>query len=125
MSNDNSLRHVSSNRQETRQVAIYARSAADADVGTACQQQVREALISLEEPAGVVVYADPRKSGLDPHRPAIRRLLADVRRGRLRRVVVGDVSRLARNVSILNTILTEFQAAGVELVTTRGGQTHV
>ena len=124
MNNDNRLRQIFPDRPEPGEVAIYARSAADDDAGTACQRQVCEALASLEEPAGAAIYTDARKSGLDADRPAIRRLLVDVRRGHLRRVVVRDLSRLARDVSILDTILTEFQAAGVELVTIKGGKTH-
>ena len=124
MLNDNELRKNSSDGPEPRKVAIYARSAADDDAGTACLLQIRDALASLQEPARPAIYTDAGQSGLDLDRPGLRCLLADLRRGGLRCVVVCDVSRLARNVSILDTILTEFQAAGVELVAIKGGKTY-
>ena len=91
MSDLNRLRKRPTPRPQARTDAVYARTAA--------------------------VYADARRSGLDPDRPALRRLLADVPRGGLRRVVVRDLSRLARNATLLQTILDEFRTAGVELVT--------
>jgi DNA invertase Pin-like site-specific DNA recombinase len=74
-------------------------------------------LETLGNPPVPTVYADPRKSGLDANRPALRHLLVDIRRGRLQRVVVRDVSRLARDATLLETILGELRAAGVDLVT--------
>jgi len=97
--------------------AVYARTAADDDAGTACWGQVREALGLVEDAGAAAVYADARSSGLDADRPALRRLVADIRRGRLRRVVVRDLTRLARSATLLQTILGELRAAGVELVT--------
>ena len=117
MSDSNRLRTRPTSRPSGEAVAVYARSAADDDVGTACRAQVREALEMLGNPAGSAVYADPRRSGLDADRPALRRLLADIRRGRLRRVIVRDVARLARSATLLRAILDEFRAASVELVT--------
>lgn len=100
--------------------AVYARMAADDEAGTACQAQVRQALGLIEDPAGALVYADARRSGLYPDRPALRRLLADVRRGGVRRVVVRDLARLARSATLLESILRELRAAGVELLTAEG-----
>ncbi len=105
-------------------VAVYARTAADDEAGTACQAQVRDALELVSDPARAVVYADPRQSGLNADRPALRRLLADARRGGLRRVVVGDVARLARSAALLETILRELRAASVELLTVEGAEHH-
>ncbi|MBI2192072.1 MAG: recombinase family protein [Planctomycetes bacterium] len=104
--------------------AVYARSAADDEAGTACRDQVRQALERVEEPARAAVYADPGASGLDANRPALCRLLADVRRGGLRRVVVRDLARLARSAPLLETILEELRATDVELVTIGEGNRH-
>ena len=104
-------------RPQARTDAVYARTAADDAAGTACLEQVRKALGCVNDHGTAAVYADARRSGLDPDRPALRRLLADVPRGGLRRGVVRDLSRLARNATLLQTILDEFRAAGVELVT--------
>jgi DNA invertase Pin-like site-specific DNA recombinase len=121
-----------SNRLRTRQMsgpkaktdAVYARSAADDDARTACQEQVRRALELAGSPAGAAVYADPARSGLDPDRPGLRRLLAEVRRGGLRCVVVRDLARLARSAALLETILDELRAAGVELLSLEGAERH-
>ena len=104
--------------------AVYARTAADDDAGTACRGQVREALGVVEDAGSAAVYVDARRSGLDADRPALRRLLVDVRRGQLRRVVIRDLSRLTRNAMLLETILGDFRAAGVELVTLEKAKQH-
>lgn len=101
-----------------RTEAVYARTATDDDDGTACRGQVREVLETLGNPPVPTVYADPRKSGLDADRPALRHLLVEIRRGRLQRVAVRDVNRLARDATLLETILGKLRAADVELVIT-------
>jgi len=104
--------------------AVYARTAADDAAGTACRDQVREVLGLVEDAGKAAVYADARRSGLDADRPALRCLLADLRRGRIRRVVVRDVARLARSETVLEIILREVRAAGVELLTVEGAERH-
>ncbi len=110
--------------QDGQRVAVYVRTAADDEAGTACQDQVRRVLELVEQPAPPAVYADAGKSGLDANRPGLQRLLADIRQGSLRCVVVGDIARLARNTTLLETILGELRAAGVELVTVEEGKRH-
>jgi len=117
MSDVNRLRTGPTRRPHAGTDAVYARSAADDEAGTACGDQVREALEFVGAPARAVVYAHAGRSGLDADRPALRRLLADIRRGRLRRVVVRDLTRLARSAALLQTILRELRAAGVDLLT--------
>ncbi|MDR7576680.1 MAG: recombinase family protein, partial [Armatimonadota bacterium] len=90
--------------------------------GTACEAQGREAFGLVEDAGSMAVYADPGKSGLDADRPALRRLLADARRGGLRRVVVRDIARLARSATLLETILGALRAVGVELLTVEGAE---
>lgn len=104
--------------------AVYARTAADDEAGTACRDQVRRALDLVEFPGRAAVYADPEKSGLEADRPGLRRLLADARRGGLRRVVVRDLPRLARSAALLETILGALRAAGVELLTLEEAERH-
>ena len=97
-------------------IAAYARTATDDACGTACQRQVRTAQAAVGPDQVLHIYTDAGRSGLDIHRPGLQRLRADVRRGRLRRVLVQDVARLTRNVAFLATLLDELRAAGVELV---------
>ncbi|GAB4161402.1 MAG: hypothetical protein Fur0037_28030 [Planctomycetota bacterium] len=61
---------------------------------------------------------------MDADRPALRRLLAHVRRGSLRRVIVRDLTRLARSAALLETILREFRYAGAEVLTVEGAERH-
>ncbi len=124
MSDCNSLRTRRAPRRRAKKDAVYARTAADDEAGTACRDQMRRALELLGTPARAAVYADPGNSGLDADRPALRRLLAHVRRGGLRRVVVRDLTRLARSARLLETILRELRAAGVELLTVEGPERH-
>ncbi|MCL6507172.1 MAG: recombinase family protein [Bryobacteraceae bacterium] len=111
-------------RRRARKDAVYARTAADDEAGTACRDQVRRVLEVLGTPARTAVYGVPGRSGLDADRPALRRLLADVRQGGLRRVVVRDLARLARSAALLVMILRELRAAGVELLTVEGAERH-
>jgi DNA invertase Pin-like site-specific DNA recombinase len=124
MSDFNRLQTRPTPEPPARMDAVYARTAADDDTGTACRGQVREALCLVEDAGKAAVYADARGSGLDADRPALRRLLADVRRGRIRRVVVRDLARLARSATVLETILRELRAADVELLTVEGAERH-
>jgi DNA invertase Pin-like site-specific DNA recombinase len=120
MSDSNGLRTRPAPRPRARKDAVYARTAADDEAGTACRDQVRRALEVLGTPASAAVYEDARRSGLDADRPALRRLLAHVRRGGLHRVVVRDLTRLARSAALLR----ELRAAGVELLTVEGAERH-
>jgi DNA invertase Pin-like site-specific DNA recombinase len=109
---------------EARKDAVYTRTAADDEGGTACRDQVGRTLEVLGTPAGATVYADARRSGLDADRPALRHLLPDARRGGLRRLVVRDLARLARSAAPLEPILGELRAADVELLTVEGAKRH-
>ncbi|GAB4137534.1 MAG: hypothetical protein Fur0037_02740 [Planctomycetota bacterium] len=123
MRNSNGLQTRRASWRRARKDAVYARTAADDEAGTACREQVRRALELLGTPARKV-YGDPRRSGLAADRPGLRRLMADVRRGGLRCVVVRDLTRLARSAALLETILGELRAAAVELLTVEGAVRH-
>lgn len=120
----NELRAHGAPLARAKLVAVYARTAADDHTGTACRTQVRETLRLVADCAAAAVYADPARSGLDAGRPGLRRLLTDVRRGGLRRVIVRDLARLARSAAHLGTILGKLRAAGVELLTLEGAERH-
>jgi len=114
-----SVESVSIHRKPRRggTTAIYARSAADDDGGTACMRQVRAACEAASATSRMMVYADAGYSGVNGDRPGLRRLLGDAGRGKFDRLLVCDLSRLARSHSLLVTILNQLQAAGVEVVT--------
>jgi DNA invertase Pin-like site-specific DNA recombinase len=117
MSDSKRLRTRLTRECKAKTDAVYARTAADDEAGTARRDQVRRVLEGLGTPARAAVYGDPGRSGLDADRPALRRLMAEVRRRGLRRVVVRDLTHLARSAALLETILGELRTAGVQLVT--------
>jgi len=61
-------------------------------------------------------YSDRGYSGHDFERPGIKRLMADMRAGWLRVVVIRDVSRLGRNVKLGLQFLDELHDAGGSLL---------
>lgn len=91
-------------------VAIYSRisDARDGDTaGVDRQQRLARELIEARGLAGTVVaYTDSNRSAMTGPRPAYRRLLADLRAGRISAVVVYSPDRLYRRLSSLEELLT-------------------
>lgn len=100
-----------------RRIAIYARTAADDDAGTACAQQVHELRASIAARAEPRIYADAACSGIDDERPGLRGLLGAARRGEIDRLLVRDLARLARSPALLASVLRELGDAGVTVET--------
>ena len=63
----------------------------------------------------------PRFTGTTMSRPGLDKLLADVRQGKISKVVVWRLDRLGRTAKGLLTLLEEFQALGVGFVSLREG----
>jgi site-specific DNA recombinase len=61
------------------------------------------------------VYIDPGVSGITLERPALQKLLADCRAGKISAVIVKNAERLSRNEGQLLVILETFQKSGVRL----------
>src|SRR5882762_4067898 len=61
-------------------------------------------------------YVDAGVSGTKDSRPALNRLMADCRRGKIDSVIVWRFDRFARSVSHLLRALEEFRALGVDFV---------
>ena len=93
---------VSSNRQDTK--------SQEPDLQTWAKAQGEE----------VAWYKD-KFTGTVMQRPALDRLLADVRSGRIRKVVVWRLDRLGRTAKGLLTLLDELQVLGVGFVSLREG----
>jgi putative DNA-invertase from lambdoid prophage Rac len=62
-------------------------------------------------------YVD-RKSGADPHRPALERMLADARKRKFDAVVIVRLDRITRSITNLLSIIQDLEAWGVSLVCT-------
>jgi len=106
--------------------AMYVRVNVDADSANGFnsirgQRRALRAFIARRKPRGWVclprTYEDIGHSGGTLKRPALRRLLADMRAGKVDCVVVHTFDRLTRSFSDQATLLAEFQRRGVALVT--------
>ncbi len=69
---------------------------------------------------GVVWYSD-KATGRNMDRPGFKRLLADVRLGKIKSIIVWRMDRLGRSASGLTALFDELIAQGVNLVSLRDG----
>jgi DNA invertase Pin-like site-specific DNA recombinase len=95
-------------------IVAYCRSACEPHGGSS---KVRAQLSALHdaEPETSQVYMDAGVSGLTLERPALQRLIADCRAGKIATVIVQDHERLSRDRGQLVTLLHMFQEAGVRV----------
>ena len=63
-----------------------------------------------------IEYADRGFSGKDTNRPAFERMMEDVRKGKIRRVIVYKLDRISRSIVDFANMMEEFQKYGVEFV---------
>jgi site-specific DNA recombinase len=100
--------------------AIYVRMSLDeesqSDYSLGAQERACRAAAEAQGWSVVAVYADEGVSGTRYDRPSLQRMLADVRSGRARAVLVHKLDRLARSVRIANDLIDEFQRHGVAFV---------
>ena len=99
--------------------ALYARvstSGHGQDVGLQLDELRQVAAQRGWEP---VAYVDEGVSGSKDRRPALDRLMADARAGRLDLVAVWRFDRFARNTAHLLAAMEEFRALGVHFVSLR------
>lgn len=103
--------------------AIYLRVStdeqADSGLGIAAQRARCEAQCMAKGWPAAAVYADEGISGTiapGPKRPALAQLLGDVAAGRVNAVIVLDLSRLARSVKLVTSMIDELDAAGAAFV---------
>ncbi len=105
----------------TKRVAIYGRVST---VGKG--QDVGMQLDELRQVVGqrdwqvAGEYIDDGVSGTKDSRPALDRMMTDVRRGRVDVVLVWRFDRFARSTSHLLTALDEFRRRGVDFISTFG-----
>lgn len=93
--------------------AIYVRQSADRADSISIETQealCRRDTVSDEETA---VYADKGCSGKNTDRPALQRLLSDIRAGKIARLLVYKLDRISRNLADFTQLLALFQAHGV------------
>ncbi len=112
-------------RVAARRCAIYTRKSSEEGLEQAfnslhAQREACEAYIRSQRHEGWALlparYDDGGLSGGTLERPALQRLLGDVRAGRLDLVVVYKADRLTRSLAGFAKIVEDFDAAGVSFV---------
>ncbi|HYZ62716.1 MAG TPA: recombinase family protein [Acetobacteraceae bacterium] len=112
-------------RAPPRRCAIYTRKSSEEGLeqefnSLDAQREACEAYIRSQRHEGWTVlaarYDDGGLSGGTLERPALQRLLADVRAGRLDLVVVYKVDRLTRSLADFAKIVETFDSAGISFV---------
>ena len=66
-------------------------------------------------------YCDWNVSGVTLDRPALKKLLSDVCAGKVQRIIVKDISRLARSFFLAGELFCLFSKYGVELIAVNDG----
>ena len=86
----------------------------------AAQREAAEAFIAKQQHRGWLClparYDDDGQSGVSLDRPALKRLLADIRAGKIDHLVVYRLDRLTRSLSDLATLFAVFQKHGTKLI---------
>src|ERR1700753_3524063 len=112
-------------RSKTLRCAIYTRKSSEEGLeqdfnSLHAQREACEAYIKSQKHEGWIVlpaqYDDGGISGGTMERPALQRLLADIRARKVDTVVVYQVDRLTRSLADFAKIVERFDAAGVSFV---------
>jgi len=103
----------------TKRAALYVRtSTADQDGGGQLHALLQAATVRGFEP---IQYTDIGHSGAKASRPALDRMRADARHGKLDVIMVVGLDRLGRSLRDLLDLLAELDASGAKLVSLREG----
>jgi site-specific DNA recombinase len=109
-----------------RSVVAYCRSAWEPQGGSSAVPSQAGAIRRYAKRRGLtldLIYTDAGVSGATLDRPALRRLIADCRAGKIGVVITKDTARLSRDSSQLFTLLRIFEQAGVRVeYSTQEGQ---
>jgi len=105
--------------------AIYTRTAttqqhSELAMSLVAQREVAEAFIAKQQHRDWLClpnrYDDGGQSGVSLDRPALKRLLADIRAGEIDYLVIYRFDRLTRSLSDLATLLAVFEKHGTKLI---------
>jgi DNA invertase Pin-like site-specific DNA recombinase len=100
--------------------ALYCRTALTDDERIAEQEASLRQYANSQGYGNCVCYRDNGESGVTLNRPAMGKLIRHIRDGRVCRVVVSDLARVARNCIEVQEFLQFLSKQGVELVTLDG-----
>ena len=102
---------------KTNNAVIYCRSARADEWAMKTQTDM---VLRFAEDEGFTVskcYLDNGEGGHTLDRPAMNKLLSDIRGGGVTTVIAKDASRIARNILLLNDFLDEMRKHGVTVIT--------
>ena|SRR5437762_2933176 len=104
----------------TGPVAIYARCASSLQGEASLAEQVHRCRQQIQRHGGnardAPVFSDCGSFGNDIVRPGLQALIEDVRSGRIRAIVIADMSRISRDVNALLLVSSYLQSQQVRLI---------
>lgn len=98
--------------------AIYARQSIDKKDSISIDTQIELCRRFADNAADCVVYSDKGWSGKNIDRPEFQRLLADVRRGIIQKIVVYKLDRISRSINDFSNLVELFRQYSVEFCST-------
>ncbi len=107
------------NKEEKKITALYARTSTLMQAsGLDAQIRALRRYCSANEISDYVIYEDDGISGTKASRPALDRMMKDVKEGKIEKVIVYSFSRYARSTTHLLQALETFKSLGVAFVST-------
>lgn len=104
------------NMFDNRYDAIYARQSVDKKESISTENQVKFAERQIFDDIKVKKFVDKGYSGKNIERPEFQKLLADIERGRVRRVIVYMLDRVSRSLLDFTNLMQLFKKHNVEFV---------
>ena len=110
----------------TKQVAVYLRISTESEKNgrtqdVAMQRRDIEAYLNAKGITDFQIYEDKGISGTKANRPALKKMVADCRQGKISMVVCWKLDRLFRSLGHLLETVQEFKTNGVEFVALKDG----
>lgn len=103
-------------------IALYSRQSIDKENSISIETQLEycKAMIRHEERQyEVKCFSDKGYSGKDTKRPAFQKLMKDIRRGKVKKVIVYKLDRVSRSLIDFVDMLAEFKKYNVEFVSSQ------
>lgn len=103
-------------------IALYARKSVEREKSISCETQLEycKSMIKLDEKAEMTIaYVDNGYSGGNVKRKDFQRMMADIKAGRITKVIVYRVDRMSRSLADFVNILGTFKKYGVEFISSQ------
>ncbi len=100
---------------------LYCRTASGGEIAVSSQKDIMRRYCELNGYNIKEIYCDCNVSGLTLTRPSLQKLYHDIRSGDVKRIIVTNLSRLARNLQHINELVHLLSKYGVELIAINDG----